>query len=105
MSTENTVRTYLIESESQLFRDTPDRIDYHIRSGDYIPLLATLMGFMEEALRNNDGSAVNREKTAMALKLAGELRQDLRYVSANYVFTPLKENERRSLKSGNVLKP
>lgn len=84
MSTFNTLRSYLIRSNPWAFRETPERIDYHIEKGDYLPLLATVMGFMEEALRNNDSHEANASKTEIALKLACELRADLRYVSAHY---------------------
>lgn len=103
MRVTNTIRSYFIRSNSWMFRDTPERIDYHIKSGDYIPLLATLMGFMEEALQSNDSVAANERKTEIALKLARELRQDLRYVGANYFLTPRDEEDRQVLRSGNVL--
>lgn len=80
----NVIRSYCIRATPWLFRDTPDRIDYHIEKGDYLPLLATMMGFMEEALRNNDSHAANERKNEIALKLARDLRTDLRYVSAHY---------------------
>lgn len=103
MTIPNAIRSYVIRSNPWMFRDTPERIDYHIKSGDYLPLLATIMGFMEEALRNNDTAAANERKTEIALKLARELRDDLRYVAANYALAPRDSGDRRTLLSGNVL--
>lgn len=97
------VSSYIIRSNPWMFRDTPERIDYHIEKGDYLPLIATMMGFMEEALRNNDSLSANEDKTEIALKLAQELRQDLRYVGANYILTPRTKGTRQTLRSGNVL--
>lgn len=99
----NIVRSYIIRSNRWMFRDTPERIDYHIKSEDYLPLLATMMGFMEEALQGNDSTAANERKTEIALKLARELRQDLRYVGANYRLMPRNAEDRQTLRSGNVL--
>ncbi|MES2668313.1 MAG: hypothetical protein V4644_01310 [Patescibacteria group bacterium] len=96
------IRSYIIRSSPWMFRDTPERIDYHVGKGDYLPLLATMMGFMEEALRNNDDAAANDRKTEIALKLARELRQDLRYVGAHYELTP-RGQATLTLRSGNVL--
>lgn len=98
-----TVRSYFIRSSPWMFRDTPERIDYHVKSGDYLPLVATMMGFMEEALRNNDSDAANERKTDIALKLARELREDLRYVGAHYRLVAIDEKEREPLRTGNVL--
>jgi hypothetical protein len=99
----NVIRSYIIRSNRWMFRDTPERIDYHIESGDYLPLLATMMGFMEEALQSNDNDAANERKTEIALKLARELRQDLRYIGANYRLQPRDEKDRQVIRSGNVL--
>jgi hypothetical protein len=91
MNAINAIRSYFIRSNPWSFRESPERIDYHIKHGDYLPLLATMMGFMEEALRNNDSHAANQQKTEIALKLARDLRADLRYVSAHYSLTTRSE--------------
>lgn len=102
MFSKKAIQTYLIRSNSWLFRDTPERIDYHIKSGDYLPLVATIMGFMEEALMRTDSPAANDRKIEMALKLARELRKDLRYVGANYELTPVEETKRKKIRTGSL---
>ena len=96
------LRSYLIRSSHWLFRDTPERIDYHIRNGDYLPLVATVMGFMEEALMRNENGPADERKVEIALKLARELRQDLRYVGAHYRLEP-RGADSLEIRSGNVL--
>lgn len=103
MHTKKAIRSYLIRANGWLFRDTPERIDYHIRSGDYLPLVATIMGFMEEALIRADAPAANDRKIEIALKLARELRRDLRYVDAHYELTPVPKDRQKRIRSGNVL--
>lgn len=98
----NSLRSYIIRSNSWMFRDTPERIDYHIKSGDYLPLVATIMGFMEEALLRSDSPAANDRKIEMALKLARELRQDIRYVSAYYELTPREEGKKGKIRNGEL---
>lgn len=89
---------YFITSTVQVLRDSPQRIDYHIRTGDYFSVLATLVGFLEEALGPNS-SASEREKA-----LARELRTDLRYVQANYKIVPRSGEEIQIIQpAGNIL--
>ncbi len=103
MRVTKSISSYIIRSNKWMFKDTPERIDYHIESGDYLPLLATMMGFMEEALQSNDSTAANERKTEIALKLARELRKDLRYVGANYHLLPRDAKDKQVIRSGNVL--
>ncbi len=95
--------SYIIRSSLWYLNDTPERIEYHIKNDDYLPLLATMMGFMEEALRLNDTDAVNARKSELALALAKELREDLRFVSAHYTLVPRNPEDIREIRSGNVL--
>jgi hypothetical protein len=95
--------SYVIRSSVWFCNDTPERIDYHIKNDDYLPLLATMVGFMEEALRVNDSSEVNDRKTELALSLAKELRDDLRYVGAHYALVKRGPGEELDVRSGNVL--
>lgn len=60
--------------------DAPDSIEFHIKSGDYFAYVATMLGFMEEALTTRDAD----ETTEKVARLAKQLRHDLRYVQANY---------------------
>lgn len=75
--------TYHIHPTVRVLNDSPKNIDFHIRSGDYFSFLATMMGFLEDAL-GRAGSGVTEQERA----LASELRHDLRYVQANYTIVP-----------------
>ena len=72
--------TYTFTEQFKILLDSPQQIDFHIRSGDYFAFLATMMGFMEEAL----SVCAHDEIVDQQRKLARELRHDLRYVQANY---------------------
>lgn len=95
--------SYIIRSNLWFLNDTPERIEYHIKNDDYLPLLATMMGFMEEALRLNDSTAVNERKSELALALAKELREDLRFVGAHYMLVPRNTDDVQEVRSGNVM--
>ena len=76
--------TYVIHESIQAFLDSPQNIDFHIRSGDYFSFLATIMGFIEEALSGcTDAAQAERLRSQ-----ARELRHDLRYIQANYHILP-----------------
>lgn len=75
---------YAIRSHVRVLADSPQNIDFHIRTGDYFSFLATLMGFMEETIATcGDNDLIEKHQ-----KLARELRHDLRYVQANYSIVP-----------------
>ncbi len=70
---------YQMYASSLVLRDTPEHIDFHIKSGDYFNFLATAIGFFEEGLP---------ESAAKERALAEELRPDLCHVNAAYKITP-----------------
>lgn len=81
-----------------VFRDTPDRIDYHIRNGDYFSFLATKLGFLEEAIMKCGGLSKEEQD------IAKELRRDLRYVQAHYKIEERNGAEIEDMRpSGNLL--
>ncbi|HWU24723.1 MAG TPA: hypothetical protein VN086_03140 [Candidatus Paceibacterota bacterium] len=89
---------YSISSAALVLRDSPQRIDYHIRTGDYFSVLATIVGFIEDSLASQNGM------TAEQKALAHELRTDLRYVQANYTIVPRKLEDIEVIRpSGNLL--
>ena len=87
-------------SASAVINDSPERLDFHIRSGDYFSFLATVMGFVEEAITKcGSGEMSEREK-----EIARELRHDLRYVQANYKIVPRTGNDVQTIRpSGDLL--
>jgi hypothetical protein len=62
--------------------DSPERLDFHIQSGDYFSFLATKLGFLEEAVKKCVSMSPEEQK------IANELRHDLRYVQAHYKILP-----------------
>jgi len=96
-------RTYDIRAASRTLRETSERLDYHVESGDYLALLATIVGFMEEALRKQGDPNTDEEERAIALRLAEDLRDDLRYVHANYRLVARDEEDRRRMSPASVL--
>jgi hypothetical protein len=93
-----TTEPYTLSPQFFVIRDTPQHIDRHIRVGDYFAHLATLVGFLEEAL------SAPHEITDSHHKLVKELRQDLRYVQANYhvIERPIEDTQTIH-PSGNLL--
>lgn len=69
-------------AHAYICNDSPDRLDFHIQSGDYFAFLATKLGFLEEAVKRCGGLS-GEEKG-----IAKELRHDLRYVQAHYKILP-----------------
>ena len=53
-----------------ILNDSPERLDFHIQSGDFLSFVATKLGFFEERLSDKERAA------------AKELRNYLRYVQA-----------------------
>jgi hypothetical protein len=90
--------TYLIRESVATFADSPEHIEYHIRSGDYLAMVATALGCMEEALETC--ASENHEHT----RLARELRDNLRYVHAKYTIVPRPTGEEGIIRpSGNLI--
>lgn len=70
-----------MHARTSLLRDTPERIDFHVQTGDYFAVLATALGFMQEALERCPEGERERQ-------LAEELRKDLRYMNGKYSIHP-----------------
>ncbi len=86
---------YLINARIRILRDSPKNIDFHIRTGDYFLYVATLVGALEEALGRGEYATHTEQERA----IARELRNDLRYVHANY------EIHSRSLADIQMIRP
>ena len=80
--------SYTIRSDVSVLRDTPEHIDFHIKTGDYFAFLATILGFIEETLQTSNAEG----KVAMELNAAKEMREDLRYVHQHYRIIPKEED-------------
>lgn len=71
-----------------VIRDTPEHIDFHVKSGDYFAFVATMMGFIEETLRGSMAGTSTADMVTKQAALAKELRQDLRYLNTHYNIVP-----------------
>lgn len=62
-----------------------NNFDFHVQTGDYFAMIATLLGFVEEATKKL------QEKDEM-MKIAGsqivELKKNLMYLQENYTMEP-----------------
>jgi hypothetical protein len=91
---------YNIFSKPGVLRDSPDNIDFHVRTGDYFLQLATKLGFLEEVLVTAESDACRERGRA----LANELRNDLRYIQANYAISPRAPEDKQIIHpKGNIL--
>ena len=83
---------YTLSLPRFVINDSPERLDFHIRSGDFLSFVATKLGFLEEALSIDERAA------------AKELRHDLRYVQAHYKIVPRDGSEIQTMRpSGDLL--
>lgn len=90
---------YEMSDTFQVLRDSPKRIDFHIRTGDYFSFLATMLGIIEDRIASGE----DPEECA---RLAHELRTDLRYVQANYAIRPRELGDIQMIRpKGNLLGP
>lgn len=88
--------TYLVTTTFEVINDSPERIDFHVESGDYFSYLATKLGFLEEFLMTCGGDI---EQAA-----ARKLRHDLRFVQANYTVVRRRDEDIQTIHgSGNLL--
>ena len=86
---------YELAAASLVINDSPDRLNFHVESGDFLSYLATRVGILEEFLTRCDESATDQ---------ARELRHDLRYVQAHYKVIPRNGGDIQSIRpAGNVL--
>lgn len=76
--------TYYIESPLYfIIRDAPaknERLLFHIRTGDYFAMLATALGFVEEALEAKEERVVPSPE----LSVLRQMKKDLLFLHANY---------------------
>ena len=63
------------------------QLEYHIQSGDYFPLLSTIMCFLEEGMRECETGAPLQFAPVEA-DILKNLREDLLYLHKNYALTP-----------------
>ncbi len=72
--------------DDALIRARRSQLEYHIDTGDFFLLLATLFGFLEETAA--DPESVPAELRQMQAELASTLRHDLQYLQQRYHIAP-----------------
>ncbi len=65
-----------------------ERLDFHLKTGDYFRVLATVLGFLEETVADCTCSAVS-DMTPLEQEVIKSLRQDLAYLHDNYRIVPM----------------
>ena len=62
------------------------QLDFHLKTGDYFAVIATIMGFVEDTLAGAD--AVNPALKERELALLMDLKKDLIYLQEHYRIEP-----------------
>jgi hypothetical protein len=79
-----------IQSNILILEDNTDNSLFHVESGDYFAMIATLLGFVEE-------TAAKLEEKDETMKIARAelqlLKKNLMYLQENYSIEPKKESE------------
>jgi hypothetical protein len=73
---------YVIAPTYFVIRDTPDhtRLLFHLKTGDYFAVLATALGFIEEALAKREMRPISSPELA----LVRDMRDDLLFLHKEY---------------------
>ena len=70
--------------------DHLDRLSFHLETGDYFPMLATVLGFVQESVQTCSCSETEELLPLEATALKGA-RTDLMYLHKNYRLVPITE--------------
>jgi hypothetical protein len=63
-----------------------EQLEFHIKSGDYFPLLATVMGFLEESIRACENGFLTI--VPMEAGLIEDVRKELLHLHQHYKIEP-----------------
>lgn len=61
-------------------------LEFHIESGDYFPLLATVLGFLEEGMRQCETGSL--DTAPVQATVIEDFRKDLIHLHKNYQIRP-----------------
>lgn len=62
------------------------QLEFHIQSGDYFPLLATVLGFLEEGMRECETGTLTL--APVEAEVIENFRRDLIHLHKNYTIAP-----------------
>lgn len=79
-------RVYALSPIFFVFRDATDdhrieRLEFHLKNGDYFPMLATILGFLQETVKDC-------AKDNVQYQLVQDVRKDLMHLHKNYTIKP-----------------
>lgn len=79
-------RVYALSPIFFVFRDAADdhrieRLEFHLKNGDYFPMLATILGFLQETVKDC-------AKDSTQYQLVQDVRKDLMHLHKNYRIEP-----------------
>lgn len=73
---------YEVYSDESDIETRRERLIFHLKTGDYFAMLATILGFVEETLERAESK--NLELAQKEAALARRLREDLIYLQEHY---------------------
>ncbi len=69
-----------------------ERLSFHLESGDYFPMLATLLGFVQETVQNCS-CGLMQDVVPIETDTLKAARKDLMYLHRNYKIVPDEHGE------------
>ncbi len=70
-----------------------ERLKFHVNTGDYFPMLATILGFLEETVQECK-CGLTAEIVPVETKVVRDVRKDLSYLHHNYEIVPKKAKKK-----------
>jgi hypothetical protein len=78
-------------TENNISEDRAERLSFHLSTGDYFPMLATILGFVQESVQDCACSADN-ELVPLETDVLRGTRDDLMYLHKNYRIVPINQD-------------
>jgi hypothetical protein len=69
-----------------------ERLTFHLKTGDYFPMLATILGFAQETVAGC-GCGADSDLLPLETGVLKDTRNDLMYLHKNYRIVPILEAE------------
>jgi hypothetical protein len=84
---------YLFSSQEKIIHDKSsdderlEKLKFHLDTGDYFPMLATILGFVQETVTECECADV-ADILPMETRIVRDTRKDLMYLHSNYHIVP-----------------
>ncbi len=69
-----------------------ERLSFHLKTGDYFPMLATILGFAQETVAGC-GCGTDEALVSLEAGVLKNIRNELLYLHENYRIVPILEVE------------